>query len=326
MSWLVFSYSLPAQSRSSPRVTVWRRLKQIGAVPVAGGAQVLPARDGCEEAFQWLAQEIRQARGEAVTMRVERFTGLTDAQLIELFQAARAADYGELETDLKHLERALKSKDRFRLPEGLERLRRKHAAIAQIDHFESPAGAQIAARLAQIELALTPALPHKAISSASIADYKDKQWVTRPHPHVDRLACAWLIRRFINPQASLRYSLQPEPGEVSFDMEPADFGHQGSLCSFETMRLAFGLDDPSLRAIAEIVHDIDLHDDHYGRPEAQGVLTVLQGWRMSNLSDADMETRGIALFEGLYTAFVETPARAGGARETQPKHKTKKTP
>ena len=117
MAWFVLSYSLPAQSRSSPRVTVWRRLKQLGAVAVAGGAQVLPARDECEEAFRWLAQEIRQAKGEAVVMRVEQLTGLTDTHLVDLFQAARASDYAELETDLKHLEQALKAKDRFRLPE-----------------------------------------------------------------------------------------------------------------------------------------------------------------------------------------------------------------
>jgi hypothetical protein len=315
MPWLVFSYSLPAQSRSSPRVTVWRRLKQIGAVSVAGGAQVLPARDECLEAFQWLAQEIRQAKGDAVTMRVEQFAGLTDAQLIDLFQAARAADYAELETNLKHLERALRSKDRFRLPEALERLRRKHAAVAEIDYFECPAGTQVAARLAQIEQSLAPAPSSKVITSAVIADYRDKRWVTRPQPHVDRLACDWLIRNFINPQAVIRYSLEPEPDEVRFDMEPADFGHQGNQCSFETLRLAFGFDDEGLRALAEIVHDIDLHEGHYRRPETHGVLTLLRGWRLANLPDSEMETRGITLFEGLYTAFVG---------KTESKRKTKK--
>jgi len=304
MPWLVFSYSLPAQSRSSPRVTLWRRLKQTGAIAVAGGAQVLPSRDECAEAFQWLAQEIRQARGEAVVMRVEQFAGLTDAQLIELFHVARAADYAELDSDLKRLERALKSKDHFRLPEALERLRKRYAAIAQIDYFECPAGAQIAARLAQIEQTLAPTALSEIITSAAIIDYQDKRWVTRPQPHIDRLACIWLIRRFINPQALVRYSLQPEPGEVTFDMEPADFGHQGNLCSFETLRLAFGLDDAGLRAVAEIVHDIDLNDELYSRPEAHGVLVILQGWRLANLTDTELESRGVILFEGLYIALL----------------------
>jgi hypothetical protein len=312
-------------------VTVWRRLKQIGAISVAGGAQVLPARAECEEAFQGLAQEIRQTKGEAVVMRVDQFAGLTDAQLIELFQAARAAEYTELETDLKRLERAAKSKDRFRLSEALERLQRKHSVIALIDYFECPAGTQVAARLAQIGQSLAPVPPAQVVTSALVADYQDKCWVTRPQPHVDRLACAWFIRRFINPKTVIRYSLQPEAGEVSFDMEPADFGHQGNLCSFETLRLAFGLDDPGLRALAEIVHDIDLHAEVYRRPETHGVLTILSGWRLANLSDSELETRGVALFEGLYTALVGTPAWFGmgqttdGARETEPRRKTKKT-
>jgi hypothetical protein len=82
MPWLVLSYSLPAAERSSPRVTIWRRLKRLGVLPMTGGAYVLPARDTCVEAFQWLAQEIRQAEGEALIMRVEEFDGLSDAHII----------------------------------------------------------------------------------------------------------------------------------------------------------------------------------------------------------------------------------------------------
>jgi hypothetical protein len=315
MTWLVFSYSLPAQARSSPRVTVWRRLKQIGALALAGGAQVLPARDECEEAFQWLAQEIRAAQGEAVLMRVEQFAGLPEAELIAQFQAARAADYAELEPDVKRLEQALKGRDRFRLPEALERLRRKHAALAQIDYFDSPAGAQVAARLARIERALAPAPAAQPVTAAAIGEYRDRRWVTRPRPHVDRLACAWLIRRFINPEALIRYSLEPEPDEVSFDMEPAVFGHRGDQCSFESMLGAFGLKEPGLRAVAEIVHDLDLHENRYGRPETHGVMTILNGWRLANLADEALEARGVALFEGLYLALSAGAAPAPGRKQ-----------
>ena len=97
MNWLVFSYSLPGKSGSGPRVNLWRRLRRLGAISPAGGAQVLPARDECLEAFQWLAREIRQAKGEAVVMRVEQFEGLTDQQLIDRFHAAREEDYAEIE-------------------------------------------------------------------------------------------------------------------------------------------------------------------------------------------------------------------------------------
>src|SRR5512144_1804660 len=116
MNWLVFSYSLPGKSGSGPRVNLWRRLRRLGAISPAGGAQVLPARDDCLEAFQWLAREIRQAKGEAVVMRVEQFEGLSDQQLIDLFHAAREEDYAEIERQVIELSktqgRRAKSEDR----------------------------------------------------------------------------------------------------------------------------------------------------------------------------------------------------------------------
>src|SRR5512136_2010318 len=101
MNWIVFSYSLPGKSGSGPRVSLWRGLRRLGAISPAGGAQVLPARDECLEAFQWLAREIRQAKGEAVVMRVEQFEGLTDQELIDRFHAVRAEDYAEIERSVK---------------------------------------------------------------------------------------------------------------------------------------------------------------------------------------------------------------------------------
>src|SRR5437879_13482224 len=86
MGWVVFSYSLPSKASSSPRVALWRRLQRLGAITPKAGVYVLPDRDECVEAFQWLAQEVQQAKGEAVVMRVERFEGLTDPQIIELFR------------------------------------------------------------------------------------------------------------------------------------------------------------------------------------------------------------------------------------------------
>lgn len=304
MTWLVFSYSLPGQARSSPRVTVWRRLKQLGTVVVAGGAQVLPGREECDEALQWLSQEIRQAGGEAVVMRVAQFQGLSDAELIERFHVARATEYAALEPELKRLERGLHSAERKHLPEAAERLRRRQAALVQSDYFSSPAGARFAARLAQVEQVLAPAKGHKAVSAASIGEYQNKVWVTRPRPHVDRLACAWLIRRHVDPDADIRYSAQAAPGVITFDMEGATFGHQGDLCSFEALLLAFGFDSAGLRALAEIIHDIDLHAHPYRRPEAHGIEAVLSGWRLANLDEAVLEAQGLALFDGLHATLA----------------------
>src|SRR6185436_14190980 len=107
MRWVVLCYSLPSKASSSPRVALWRRLRRLGAISPAGGAYILPAREECIEAFQWLAQEIRLARGEALLIYVERFDGLSDTQLIEQFRAARQQEYAEVDAQAAALEQAI---------------------------------------------------------------------------------------------------------------------------------------------------------------------------------------------------------------------------
>jgi hypothetical protein len=315
MRWLVFSYSLPAKSSSSPRVTLWRRLRRLGAIAPTGGVYILPERDECLEAFQWLAQEIRQAHGEALVMRVQGFEGLTDVQVIELFRNARHDEYREIEAQLVALEQAAttlaEGADQTELRETLDRLRRRHAEISRIDYFDCPTGLGVAARLAALQKALTADKFSTAhVPAASLAEYRDKRWVTRPRPHVDRLACAWLIRRFIHPSAIIRYSLEPEPDEIAFDMAGAHFGHQGRLCTFEVMLTAFNMAEPGLRAMAEIVHEIDLRDEQFTRLELAGIDAVLKGWLLAGLSDAELEAHGVALFEGLYVALSHSSSVA----------------
>ena len=308
MSWVVFSYSLSSKGHSSPRVTIWRRLRRLGAISPSGGLYILPAREECIEALQWLTQEVQQAQGEALMMHVECFDGMSEAHLIDLFRAARAAEYAELDTQATTLEERvgmpIAPEERLQFQEALEKLRRRHADIVRVDYFDAPEGMLVASRLGRIAQALVPADGTAiGVSPVPIAAYHDKRWVTRPHPHVDRLACIWLIRRFINPAAVIRYALTAEPGEVAFDMREGEFRHRGNLCTFETILLAFNLDSPSLRAIGEIVHDIDLRDGCYARPETAGVDAILKGWLLAQLSDTAREAHGIALFEGLYTAF-----------------------
>jgi hypothetical protein len=312
-NWLVFSYSLPTKSTSSPRVTLWRRLRRLGAVAPTGGIYLLPGRNECLEAFQWLAQEIQQANGQALVMHVEQFEGFSDAQLIDLFQQARAEDYAELEPPLNELEQAasqaeLSAPEMSRIYDSLAKLRRQHAEITQIDYFNCPAGVRTAARLTQIGHMLAAGIsPEPAINPVDLNAYRDKRWVTRPQPHVDRLACAWLIRRYINPQAVIRYAWQPEADEVAFDMTNAEFGHVGPLCTFETMIRAFGLNEAGLATLAEIVHEIDLRDERYIQPEIAGLDAILKGWLSLNISDAELEARGLAVFDGLFAALSSQP-------------------
>lgn len=310
MTWIVFSYSLPSKVQSSPRVSLWRRLRRLGAISPTSGIHVLPAREECLEAFQWLVREVQQAKGEALVMHVEQFDGLADADLIERFRQARTEDYAALDAQAAALEERLRAKrkpeERSRLWERLERLRRQQADIARIDFFDAPEGNLVASRLVRIAQALAAGEASAVgIGPAAIEAYRDRRWVTRPRPHVDRLACIWLIRRFINPAAVIRYAHTPEVDEVAFDMREGTFGHRGNLCTFETMIAAFGLEDPSLRLMGEIVHEIDLRDGRYVHSETAVIDAVLKGWLLMGLSDQELEAHGVALFEGLYTAFAQ---------------------
>jgi hypothetical protein len=306
MSWLVFSYSLPSKSQSSPRVALWRRLRRLGAISVKTGVHVLPARDECIEAFQWLAQEVQHAKGEALVIYVEQFEGLTDEQLIELFRAARQQEYAEINAQAEELEKTLVSNSQEEaqvlIIDKLVKLRKRYAEVLRLDFFNCPYAQEVLARLRRIEQTLREPIVDTLVN-VTVAEYRDRHWVTRPRPFVDRLACAWLIRRFINPNAVIRYSLKPEPDEVAFDIKGAEFGHQNDLCSFEVMILRFELDKPELQAIAGIVHELDLRDGQYAPPEAVGVDTILRGWLLAGLADSELEARGIELFEGLYLTF-----------------------
>lgn len=325
MSWLVFSYSLPSKTSSSPRVTLWRRLRRIGAIALSG-VQILPEREECLEAFKWLAQEVQQAKGEALIMYVERFAGLGDQDLIERFREARREEYAEIDTQATELEKALETitepDERIHIQENLEKLYKQHTEISRIDFFDCPEGTQVIAHLNQIAQAVSPSEPRVEIASTTIEQYRDKQWVTRPRPHVDRLACIWLIRRFINPNAAIRYAKEVASNEVAFDMDTGEFRHRGNLCTFEVMVKSFGLDDLGLQVLGQIVHEVDLRDGLYMQPQTLGVDTLLRGWLLANFSDEALEAHGVALFEGLYVALSQAAAKVSAATTRRRSQKT----
>ena len=303
MRWLVLSYSLPSKPSSSSRVTLWRRLQRLGALPVTG-IYVLPERPECLESFTWLAQEIRAAEGEALVMAVERFEGLGERELIGRFNEARADAYADLSSALETLERSLGTEADSPPLKTLDKLRQRFAELKRDDFFDSPAGKGIMAKLSELERALSPSPADSAqVSAVNPADYRRKTWVTRPRPHVDRLASTWLIKRFIDPEATILYRDWAKQREVSFDMDGAVFGHTGSLCTFETLLAAFALKDKALVPIAHIVHEMDLRDERYVRAEVAGLDALLDGWLASGLSDEELEARGEQLFSGLYVTF-----------------------
>lgn len=305
MRWLVFTYSLPSRNNSSARVSLWRRLRRIGAVSPKSGVFILPDREDCLESFQWLAQEIQQSKGEAMTMKVESFDKLSERQVIEFFHSARKKDYDELLLEATALRKEAAKTRNPGLLDRMEKLRKCFAKINEVDFFRSQHSAKAKELLGRIEAMLYPCIEGTpVIEKLKIRDYKGRAWVTRPHPYVDRLACVWLIRRFIDDGAKIRYREKPGKNEISFDMKEAVFGHRGNFCSFEVILRSFGIKDEGVRTLAEIIHEIDLRDSKYHRPETEGVELALKGWRLSGITDIEMESRGLVFFDGVHAALA----------------------
>ncbi|MDQ7829210.1 MAG: chromate resistance protein [Armatimonadota bacterium] len=325
MAWLTFSSSLAGRRRSSDRVRLWRRLRRLGAVTGPTGVTVLPDRPETREAFAWLAQEVRRSGGEALVLHVRSFNGLQDRDLVRLFQEARRQDYRALERELRRLEAGLHSRSddparRRAAAARLARLRQRQREIRRIDFFPVTEGRRVEAHLARLERRLTrvtapgePRIPRRRPEA-----FRGRRWVTRPRPYVDRLACIWFIRRFIDPNARVRYADRPRRGEVAFDMEGGEFTHVGPLCTFEVMVRAFGLSDEALTAIGEIVHELDLQDRRFVRAELAGVDAVLRGWHAAGWSDRVLEACGVALFDGLYRSLSARTAARRRARTRRP--------
>ncbi|MCC6237284.1 MAG: chromate resistance protein [Dehalococcoidia bacterium] len=294
-------------------MAVWRRLRRAGAVALKSGLYVLPATDECIEAMQWLAQEARAEGADPIVIRAEMIEGLTEGQIVQLFHEARRDDYAELLSRAEQLDQQLRATDADATSAraGLERLRADYQQVRRVDFFNAPDGRQVGLRLDAVASALaTPGRPEPAVPPAAIDEYHGRRWVTRPRPFVDRLACAWLIRRFIDSAAEIAYRDTAADNEVGFDMNDGTFGHRGNRCTLEVMLEAFTLHEPALTALAQIVHEIDLHDGRYARPEVVGLESVLTGWRDSGYTDAQLEAAGLVLFDGLY----ESARRAAGAR------------
>ena len=313
VTWLVLMVSLPPHP-SSLRVRVWRKLRALGAVPLRKSAYLLPPTPDNFERFQWLSQEVQKDGGEATFLSVDNIENMKRPEVIRLFQQLRDQDYRVLVERYRKMARGL---DRKTLPrsiarrsEELARLARELERIREIDFFDAP-GYQEAKRLQEtIEMRLHPrqaGAPTEA--DLPMDSLKGRRWVTRPRPHVDRIASAWLIKRFIDPEAEFVFAPSKEfpPDAIPFDAAGVEFGHQGEDCTFETLVRRLGQRDRRLTHLAEIVHEVDLRDQKFPRDEARGVDLAIRGLLATFKDDQEVLTHGMTLFDGLYAALNDRP-------------------
>ncbi|MBI1727378.1 MAG: chromate resistance protein [Candidatus Rokubacteria bacterium] len=304
--WLLLLLSLPPRP-SSLRVRAWRRLKALGAVALKSGAYLLPFSPDRYEQFQWLAQEVQKDRGEATLLKVDRVENMNQPKIVRLFDEARNADY----TSLTDRYRKLGSAKHPRAAEELARLARELDRLADIDFFEAPGRQQAlrAREAAERRVTGPPKVGARPAGRLVLETLQGRRWATRPRPHVDRIASAWLIKRFLDPAAEFVFAAADElPADaIPFDMAGVEFGHQGDDCTFETLLHRSGLHDRRLAAIAEIVHEADVRDGKFHREEARGLDLVLRGLLAAIKDDHEALAQGLTLFDGLYSTIGERP-------------------
>jgi len=315
-AWLLLVVSLPTPSATA-RMRVWRALKTLGCMALRDGAYLLPEGNGREESLLEIAEDCTREGGVAWLIGAQP-RGAEDEQAWRaLFD--RGADYAELRKAWKDANRGLAKLGPAELARLLRKLRRDFDAIRTIDFFPGDANVETEAALAEfskrIEALLSPGEPHEVeggIARLDTSQYRGRTWATRRKLWVDRVASAWLIRRFIDPDAKFIWLAKPSDcpkKALGFDFDGATFTHVGDRVSFETLMASFGLeDDLALLRLAAIVHHLDVGGEPM--PEAAGFEAVMTGAR-ERLDDDDALLGDISnVLDSLYTHFQRLPNRA----------------
>lgn len=317
-NWLILFYSIPARPVNN-RMKIWRRLLKSGALHFKGSVYLLPFSDENFEFCQWLIAEINGMGGESAFVVANSIETMTDDEIKKLFNQLRDKDYKIIQNRLEEIELRIQpiknSTDNInfkRLYAQWLNLVREFKEIVKIDFFSSELGNVLARRIESTDIEIQRLRGHKAfkekpleIPTKNIRDYKGKTWVTRKNPFVDRMASAWLIKKFIDRDAVFDFIDEKELDKIdsnviTFDLQGGTFTHCGNLCTFEVLLKTFGLKDRDLHKIAEIVHELDLKDKKYRVPEAQLIEDILIGIRKTTQNDADALKMGMELFEMLF--------------------------
>jgi len=315
--WLLLIHSIPPRPNYL-RVKIGRRLQKLGAVAVKNSVYALPRSDGAREDLEWVAHQITTDGGDASLCESRFIGGLSDEAIEQEFRSAREREYVEL---AKHARRIvdgiaklqrLPARRRAQVEAALARIRKRAEEVVAIDFFGAPGRLALESLLQTAEDRLRPpraADPRRPPDVPSLRHVRGRTWVTRQGIHVDRIASAWLIRRFIDPAAKLKYveakGYVPAPGELRFDMFDAEFTHEGELCTFEVLLARAGSADPALRHIAEIVHDIDLRDRRFGRQETDGFAAFITGICLQHREDAARLEAGSVMLDAFYRALQQ---------------------
>jgi len=314
-AWYLLVHQVPPRPLYL-RAKIRQRLAKVGAVALKDAVYVLPRREDCLEDFEWIAEEARAGGGEAWICEAAFPDAKTDQALVSRFRAERESEYSALAREVRGWTRGNEDP----VPR-IARARKRLEDIARTDFFAAKgrgATELLIERAARNHERRRQTM--KTSSKKKKANLVGRTWVTRQGVKVDRISSAWFVRRFVDPKARLRL-IDPKkeeirPGEVGFDMPGGEFTHEGDRCTLETLVRRSAVSDRALKPITEIVHDIDLKDGKFGRPETAGVAQILAGLFVANPdNDQGRLERGFALFDELYASFRQpTAGRSRSAR------------
>lgn len=303
--WLTLVTSLPTEN-ATVRQRAWRALKASGAAVLRDGVYLMPERPHCRQTLDGLAADV-QGGGTALVLRVEEPAGAGFARLFD-----RSDDYAALLQEVSDARAGLTAATAADTTKAARKLRKAFAAIGEVDFFPAEAQRQAEVALQDLELALARALspdePHTVageVPALALAAYQRRTWATRRQPWVDRLASAWLIRRFIDPEAHFLWLAAPgdcPPDALGFDFDGARFSHVGSRVTFEVLAASFNLQQPALMRLGQLVHYLDVGGVQPA--EAAGVESVLAGLREAMPDDDHLLTSASSVFDALLAAFA----------------------
>lgn len=317
--WLLFFYSVPSKPVSN-RMRIWRTLVKTGAVQFKGAVYILPFSDDHYEFFQWLVSSVAAMQGEAAFVRVTRIETMKDDEIIRLFDQQRAKDYLDFSKRLDEFENKIVGigkevgtvKNKI-LGAELSKFVKEFREIGEIDFFSSKERKELEKRLEAIAPKITGMSRAKSgnqtleVVQRRAADYHGKIWVTREKPFIDRIASAWLIKGFIDKDAVFGFIDEKEVESldkkmVAYDIAGGEFTHIGDMSTFEVLLKAFGLKGKALGIMAEIVHQLDLKDEKYKNPAAEGLRKIFDGIRKTVKDDHKALEKGMSIFEMLYAS------------------------
>ena len=308
--WSALFLTLPTQP-SAVRLRVWRALKTLGCGALRDGVYVLPESQAA--LFEPLVSEVRSHGGQASVLALSTHEHEQRAEVLALFD--RAGDFGRWRAEAQSLAAALHALEETEARRRWRATAEALQALRRIDYYPGAAAEQAQAELAALRQALDArfsrgepaARAAHGIARLDVRKFRGKRWASRTRPWVDRLACAWLIRRFIDPEARFIWLADPAGstpaprGALGFDYDGARFTHVGARVSFEVLAASFGLDaDLRLRRIAQAVHFLDIGGIPV--PEAAGLEAVLSGLREVHAGDEPLTLAAAAVFDALYAA------------------------